>query len=234
MTTSLASIPAKRLKILQGAPQGSVVVHEIYASVQGESTYAGLPCVFVRTSACNLRCSYCDTPHAFGQGQAMSLDAILEAVAAFGVPLVEVTGGEPLLQPAVFDLMTKLCDAGYQVLLETSGSLDISAVDARVVKIVDFKSPSSGELESNAWDNIEHLSPRDEVKLVLGDRADYEWAKLVLAQHKLEQRCVVLMGPVWGELEPRDLAAWIVEDRLPVRMQVQIHKYIWDPSTRGV
>lgn len=230
----LGAVPARRLGPLRLAPEGGLVLHEIYASIQGESTWAGWPCTFVRTAACHLRCRYCDTPHAFSQGQPFGMEAIYEAVRALGLPLVEVTGGEPLLQPNVLPLMAGLADAGYRVLLETSGSLDISGVDARVVRIVDFKTPSSGEEAANRYDNAAHLRPHDEVKLVLGDRTDYDWAKDLITRLDLSNRCTVLLGPVWNALEPARLAAWMVEDALPVRMQVQMHKYIWDPKTRGV
>ena len=227
-------IPDKRLKVLgQGAP-GELVVHEIYASIQGESTYAGLPCTFVRTSACNLRCRYCDTPHAFVEGGAMSLDAVMKRVEELGIRLVELTGGEPLLQEGSFTLMKRLCDAGYTVLLETSGSVDIRDVDPRVRRIVDFKAPYSGEEAHNLYDLIGALRPTDEVKLVLADRADYEWARALIRDNGIDQHCTVLMGCVFGELDPKDLVAWILDDKLPVRMQVQMHKVIWDPAKRGV
>lgn len=225
---------AKRLRPLSDVPEGSLLVHEIYSSIQGESTYAGLPCTFVRTTGCNLRCSYCDTPHAFTQGQVMSVDEVLERVKALGSRLVEVTGGEPLLQSAALTLLTRLCDEGYEVLLETSGSLDIEPVDQRVARIVDFKTPSSGEVQANLWSNVKQLRPHDEVKLVIGGREDYEWARDVVRQHHLHEICTVLMGAVWGKLAPSQLAAWIVEDRMPVRMQLQQHKLIWDPDARGV
>ncbi len=228
------TIADKRLKVLGAAPEGTLVVHEIYASVQGESTYAGLPCTFVRTSACNLRCRYCDTPHAFVEGGAMTLDAVLDRVDALGIKLVELTGGEPLLQQASFTLMTRLCDAGYTVLLETSGSVDIRDVDPRVRRIVDFKSPYSGEEEHNLYDLVAALRPHDEVKLVLADRADYEWARALVRERSIDRMCAVLMGCVFGKLDPRDLVAWILEDKLPVRMQIQMHKVIWDPAKRGV
>jgi 7-carboxy-7-deazaguanine synthase len=227
-------VPEKRLRPLTSAPADGLVVHEIYASVQGESTYAGVPCTFVRTTACNLRCRYCDTPHAFTQGEPMSLDAIVARVASLGPRTVEITGGEPLLQTNVLPLMQRLCDAGYRVLLETSGSIDISPVDPRVIRIVDFKSPSSGELEANYWPNVAALRPHDEVKLVLGDRQDYEWAKAVIREHDLAKRCTVLLGPIWGSLDAKELVGWINEDHLPVRLNLQLHKFIWDPKQRGV
>ncbi len=230
----MASIPSSRLKPLADLPAGHLLVHEIYASIQGESSYAGLPCVFVRTAACNLRCTYCDTAHAFTQGDVMSIDAVFDRVRELRLPLVEVTGGEPLLQPAVHDLMKRLCDAGHTVLLETGGSLDIRPVDPRVIKIVDIKTPSSGEQDANLLRNLDALAPTDEVKLVVGDRPDYEWARALIRRHDLPSRCSVLIGPIHGAIEPRCLAEWILEDRLDVRMQIQLHKAIWDPDTKSV
>lgn len=226
---------ARRLKVIDHhrAP-GGLVIHEIYASIQGESTYAGRPCTFVRTSGCHLRCGYCDTPHAFAQGEWRSHDDILREVEGHGLPLVELTGGEPLLQPEVLPLMKRLCDAGYTVLLETSGSLGIDDVDPRVVRIVDFKTPSSKELGANRYEIIPSLRPSDEVKLVLGSREDYLWAKNLVFEHELARRCTVLMGTVFGALAPRELVDWVVADRLPVRVQLQMHKVIWDPDARGV
>ncbi len=217
------------------APRGSaVVVNEIYASIQGESSYAGKPCVFVRLTACHLRCVWCDTPHAFHEGTRRPVDDVVREAVGHGIPLVEVTGGEPLLQPGVHPLMTALADAGVTVLLETSGSLDISSVDPRVVRIVDVKCPGSGEVERNRWENLDFLRAQDELKFVLADRTDYEWARRQVRERRLDDRCTVLFGPVWGRLAPRDLAVWIVGDRLPVRMQVQLHKFVWDPDARGV
>ena len=230
----MGSLRAKRLRPLAGLAPATLLVHEIYASVQGESTHVGQPCVFVRTTACNLRCRYCDTPHAFVEGTPWRLEDIEAEVARFGLPLVEVTGGEPLLQPLALVLMRRLCDLGYEVLLETGGSLDIGEVDPRVVRIVDFKAPSSGELAANRYANIALLRPCDEVKLVVGDRADYEWARTLIAEHRLSERCSVLVGPVFGAVAPRELVEWILEDKLPVRFQLQLHKHIWDPATRGV
>jgi 7-carboxy-7-deazaguanine synthase len=225
---------ARRLRPLEGAPKDGLVLHEVYASVQGESSYSGLPCTFVRTTACNLRCTWCDTPHAFTEGRPWSMDEVLAEIERLGLRLVEITGGEPLLQPNVLVLMRALCDRGYTVLLETSGSLDVAPVDERVIKILDLKAPGSGEEGANLYANLEHLTRKDELKFVLADRADYEWAKKQLEQHRLAERCQVLMSTVFGRLPPRDLAAWIVADRLPVRMQLQAHKYIWDAKARGV
>ncbi|MEZ4329117.1 MAG: radical SAM protein [Polyangiales bacterium] len=213
----------------------TLLIHEIYASIQGESSWAGLPCTFVRTSACNLRCRWCDTPQAFTGGTRMTQAAVLEQALATGTPLVELTGGEPLLQPGTLPLMSALADAGRTVLLETSGERDISGVDPRVHRIMDLKAPGSGEHTRNRWENIAHLTPRDEVKFVLADRADYEWARDVVREHALAERVGdVLMSCVFGELSPRDLVAWTLEDALPVRVQLQMHKYIWAPDATGV
>ena len=210
-------------------------VHEIYESIQGESTFAGLPCTFVRLSRCNLRCRWCDTPQAFEGGTQMSRADVLEKALSFGTPLVELTGGEPLLQEGAIPLLRELCDAGRTVLLETSGERDISGVDPRVHRIMDLKAPGSGESERNRWENIEHPTERDEVKIVLADRADYEWAKRVIEEHRLEGRVhEVLLSPVWNELDPKDLVRWVLEDDLPVRVQIQMHKVIWGADTQGV
>ena len=210
-------------------------VHEIYQSIQGESTFAGLPCAFVRLSRCNLRCRWCDTPQAFVGGMDMKRAEVLRQALAFGTPLVELTGGEPLLQAGAIPLLRELCDAGRTVLLETSGERDISKVDPRVHRIVDFKAPGSGECARNRWSNVELLTGRDEVKLVLADRDDYDWAKGVMEEHALAGRAsTVLLSPVWGELEPKDLVAWVLEDRLQVRVQIQTHKVIWGADAEGV
>ena len=222
----------------QGAPDATLVVHEVYASVQGESTYAGLPCVFVRLSACHLRCAWCDTPHAFDEGERFAVESVAARAHGFGIPLVEVTGGEPLLQPGVHPLMARLCDLGHRVLLETSGSLDVSAVDPRVVRIVDLKCPGSGEIGRNRGENLAHLRAADELKFVLADRADYEWARGVMRERGLGAGgaggAAVLLSTAHGLLDPAQLAAWMVEDRLPARLQVQLHKILWDPHARGV
>jgi 7-carboxy-7-deazaguanine synthase len=212
-----------------------LTVHEIYASVQGESTFAGLPCAFVRLTFCDLRCSWCDTAHAFYEGEKQSLDAILERVRGLGIPLVEVTGGEPLLQPGTPELLRRLCDEGYRVLLETGGHRDISTVDPRVVRIMDLKCPGSGMSHKNLEANLAHLTPNDEVKCVLASREDYEWAKEQVLRHKLHGKVrAVLFSCVFSELAPADAVAWILEDHLPVRFQLQMHKFIWPPATRGV
>jgi 7-carboxy-7-deazaguanine synthase len=212
-----------------------LVVNEIFHSIQGESTHAGRPCVFVRLTACDLRCSWCDTPYAFTEGQRMSIDEVVERVKAFGCPVVEITGGEPLLQKNVHPLMQRLLDEGMTVLLETGGHLDISAVPQGVCRIVDVKCPGSGESHRVNWRNLGHLTDGDEVKFVIADRNDYEFARGVVQEHRLTERTkAVLFSPVHGLLPPRALAEWILEDGLAVRLQLQVHKYIWDPQTRGV
>ena len=210
-------------------------IHEIYESIQGESTFAGLRCTFVRLSRCNLRCRWCDTPQAFEGGTQLPRAEVLEKALSFGTPLVELTGGEPLLQQAAIPLLKELCDSGRTVLLETSGERDISQVDPRVHRIMDLKAPGSGESERNRWENIEHLGKRDEVKVVLSGRADYDWAKRVIEEHGIADRVnAILLSCVWGELNPKDLVRWVLEDQLPVRVQLQIHKVIWDSETQGV
>ena len=213
----------------------TLVVHEIYVSVQGESSFVGVPCTFVRLTGCNLRCTWCDTTQAFKGGQRLQRSEVLARALSFDTPLVELTGGEPLLQPGALPLMKELADAGRTVLLETSGERDISAIDPRVHRIVDLKAPASGESHRVLWSNIEHLGPRDEVKFVLADRADYEWARAAIERHELHERAGhVLVSPVFGRLEPRDLVAWVLEDKLPVRFQLQLHKVVWSPETQGV
>ena len=210
-------------------------VHEIYQSIQGESTWAGCRCVFVRLTACDLRCSYCDTEYAFYEGKKRTLDDIFNEVIAFDCPLIEITGGEPLLQRNVLPLMTRLCDAGKTVLIETSGAHDISVIDARVHRIMDLKTPGSGECARNLWSNIEHLAKGDEVKFVIGSREDYEWSRDQMRMHRLDERSgCVLFSPIFGRIEPRAIVDWIVEDKLPVRFQLQMHKFIWDPKQKGV
>lgn len=202
-------------------------VTEVLFSIQGESTFAGRPCVFVRLTGCQMRCRWCDTEYAFHGGRWRTREELLDEVAAYGCPLVEVTGGEPLLQPGVLPLLSDLCDLGHEVLLETGGGLDITGVDPRVRRIVDVKCPGSGEAENNRWENLEDLRPTDEVKLVLAGETDYRWAVGVLEERRLAERCPVLFSPVAGELEPRELAEWILRDRLPVRFQLQVHKLLW-------
>jgi 7-carboxy-7-deazaguanine synthase len=212
-----------------------LTVNEIYQSVQGESTWAGLPCVFVRLTFCDLRCTYCDTEYAFYEGNKMTLEEIVDKVRDFGCPLVEVTGGEPLLQPNCVPLLARLCDAGFTVLLETSGSHDIAPVDARVHRIMDLKTPSSGECSRNLYANIAHLTERDEVKFVIGSREDYEWTREKMREHDLAAKVrAVLLSPVFGKISPSDIVAWMLEDKLPARFQLQMHKFIWEPRARGV
>lgn len=200
--------------------------------------------MLIRLTGCQMRCTWCDTPYAFHQGEWLSLDEVMDQVADFGCPLVELTGGEPLLQPAAIPLLHRLCESGYEVLLETGGGLDISAVDPRVHRILDIKCPGSGEAENNHWPNLQILTERDELKLVISHREDYEWARDLLREHRLAERCPVHFSPMHGSstnlqpqqpgLDPAELARWILEDRLPVRLQVQVHKVIWDATTRGV
>lgn len=205
----------------------SLRITEIFLSLQGESRSVGWPTVFVRLTGCPLRCGYCDTSYAFKGGETMSVDDIVAQVADFGVHHVTVTGGEPLAQKECVQLLQRLCDEGWEVSLETSGALDVSAVDPRVVKVMDLKTPSSGESARNLYDNIEYLSPQDQVKFVIGDAGDYVWSREQLASHHLADRCEVLFSPAAGELEPTALADWVVRDRLPVRFQIQLHKILW-------
>jgi 7-carboxy-7-deazaguanine synthase len=211
-------------------------IHEIYLSIQGESSFAGLPCVFVRTTGCPLRCSWCDTEHAFYAGQESSVEAVLEAVSGYDpAALVEITGGEPLAQKNVLPLMSELADAGRTVLLETSGALDIAPVDPRVHIIMDLKCPDSGEAERNRWDNLEHLRrSRDELKFVLASRRDYEFARDAIRARDLASRAQLLLSTVFGALSASDVVQWMLDDRLPARFQLQLHKLIWDPAAKGV
>lgn len=202
-------------------------ITEIFHSLQGESRSVGWPTVFVRLTGCPLRCRYCDTQYAFQGGTWMNLEDILRAVAAFGARYVTVTGGEPLAQPACLELLARLCDAKYEVSLETSGALDISAVDPRVIKIMDLKTPGSGEEPRNRYANLDSLLPQDQVKLVLCNRQDYDWAKAIIERGQLTERCEVLLSPSYEQLNPTDLAEWMLQDRLPVRMQIQLHKFLW-------
>jgi 7-carboxy-7-deazaguanine synthase len=209
-------------------------ITEIFFSIQGESSYVGLPCVFVRLTGCPLRCTWCDTDYAFYGGRDCSLDEVLERVASFGCRLVEVTGGEPLAQPDACLLIGRLCDAGYRVLIETSGAMDITAVDQRAHVILDVKCPGSGMADRMHWPNLGKLTQKDEAKFVLANRQDYDWARDIMVRYELATRCPVLVSPVFGSLEPRQLAEWVLADRLPVRFQLQIHKLIWAPDMRGV
>ena len=212
-----------------------LTINEIFHSVQGESSYAGRPCVFVRLTACDLRCSWCDTAYAFHEGRKQPLEQVLADVDRFGCDLVEVTGGEPLLQEEVYPLMDALLDRGRTVLLETGGHRSTARVPERVVTILDVKCPGSGEAAKNEWSNLDRLRPHDEVKFVIKDRADYEYARDVIAKHNLtEHAAAIHLSPVHGVMNPRVLSEWVLGDRLPVRVQLQLHKYIWDPATRGV
>jgi len=209
-------------------------INEIFFSIQGESSHTGQPCIFIRLSFCNLRCSWCDSEYTFYEGKKMSLQNVMDTIQEYPCKLVEVTGGEPLAQEGAEPLMTALADAGYTVLLETSGSLDISRVDPRVTIIMDFKCPASGMVARNRYKNVEVLKPSDEVKFVIQDRHDYEWAKEIISKYDLINKHSVLMSPVFDKIENVELAQFILDDGLDVRLQLQIHKYIWDPQTRGV
>ena len=212
-----------------------LTVNEIFHSIQGESTHAGRPCVFVRLTACDLRCTWCDTPYAFTEGRKMSVDEVVEQVRGYNCDVVEITGGEPLLQKAVYPLMQRLLDDGRTVMLETGGHLSADDVPAGVVRVIDIKCPGSGESDKVYWPNLDRLRSTDELKFVIKDRADYDYARDVVATRDLVSRCsAILFSPVHGVLQPRQLAEWILADRLPVRLQLQAHKYIWDPQTRGV
>jgi len=211
-----------------------LTVNEIFHSIQGESTRAGQPCVFVRLTACDLRCTWCDTPYAFHEGRKMSVDDVLQAVDEYACPLVEITGGEPLLQDDVYPLMERLLENGHTVMLETGGHRPIDRVPAAVVKVVDVKCPASGESDKNEWRNLAMVAPHDEVKFVIADRADYEFARDVVLWKMRANPAAILFSPVHGVLDPKSLAEWVLADRLPVRVQLQLHKFIWHPATRGV
>ncbi|CAN5840967.1 7-carboxy-7-deazaguanine synthase QueE [soil metagenome] len=212
-----------------------LTINEIFHSIQGESTHAGRPCVFVRLTACDLRCSWCDTPYAFTEGVKMTLDDIVARVKAFECPVVEITGGEPLLQKDVYPLMQRLLDEGLTVMLETGGHLSIEQVPGDVIRVIDVKCPGSGESHRNDWTNMDRLAATDEVKFVIKDRTDYEFARDTVARYTLIGRVrAVHFSPVHGVLDPKQLAEWILQDRSEVRLQLQAHKYIWDPHTRGV
>lgn len=209
-------------------------INEIFHSIQGESSRVGEPCVFIRLTGCNLRCSYCDTQYAFYEGKNLSVEDIIKRVREYNCMLVEVTGGEPLLQDKSIELMSRLCDDGFEVMLETGGSLPINQVDDRVKIILDMKCPSSGMVKKNLYANLNWIKPIDEVKFVIGSREDYDWSKLIVEQYKINNKSVVLFSPVFNQLESSLLAEWILHDQLNVRFQIQIHKYIWDPNKRGV
>jgi len=232
---SVPQAAAHRLALLSAVPAGDLLVHEVYRSLQGESTFAGLPCVFVRTTTCSLRCKWCDTPHAFTQGTRVPRAALLAQVLAFDCPLVEITGGEPLEQAAeVLPLMAALCDAGKTVLIETAGAHDIAGIDPRVRIILDVKCPDSGESARNRWENLPLLKPTDEVKFVIASRGDWEFAAETIRAHRLAERVAVLVGAVFGQVELKDLAEWVLASGLNVRMQLQMHKFVWHPQARGV
>jgi len=209
-------------------------INEIYRSIQGESTHMGRPCIFIRTTGCDLRCSWCDTAYAFYEGQEMTIDQIIQEVEKLGGSLVEITGGEPSLQEEFFPLTTKLLDQGYEVLIETSGAHPIESIDQRAKIILDMKCPGSGMTENIRWENLSHLKKTDEVKFVIFDREDFYWASSVVSQQALSAKCTILFSPVFEKLNPQDLAEWILKEDLPVRFQLQLHKYIWHPEKRGV
>lgn len=222
-----------------GAPRSNpaserVKVNEIFYSLQGESTFAGRPCVLVRLTGCQMRCVWCDSEHSFYEGRFMSLAEVVAEVERFGCPLVELTGGEPLLQPGARPLLTLLADRGFQVLLETGGGLPIAGVDPRVHRIVDVKCPGSGEVANNRFENLDLLGPRDELKFVLASEEDYRWARELVVARGLAERVPVHFSPVWGSLAPQALAGWVLRDRLPVRVQLQLHKLLWGAEARGV
>lgn len=208
-------------------------ITEIFHSIQGESSHAGRPCVFVRLTGCNLRCRWCDSVYTFTGGEKIGLEDVVERVRSFGCNLVEITGGEPLAQPEAFTLIERLCNDGYEVLIETSGSIDITPVDPRAKIILDIKCPGSGEVEKNRWANLETLRPHDEIKFVIADRADYDWARDIIAKHRLD-RWTILISPVWGEMDMKMLAEWMLADRLNARFQTQLHKHIWGADVHGV
>ena len=214
-------------------PPDMLRVTEIFYSIQGESSHAGRPCAFVRLTGCNLRCRWCDSEYTFTGGEKMSIDEILGKIKSYGTNLVEVTGGEPLAQAESLNLIERLCDEGFEVLIETSGSIDIAPVDRRATIILDIKCPGSGEVEKNRWENLQHLKPNDEIKFVIADRADYDWARRVIEQRNLN-RWTVLLSPVWGEMDLQSLAEWMLADGVPARLRTQLHKHIWGAEARGV
>ncbi len=231
---ALPSSQAQRIALLHDKPPGQLLIHEIYRSVQGESTFAGLPCVFVRLAVCDARCSWCDTPHAFTQGRLLPLEEVSAQALSYRCPLVEITGGEPLLQDEVFPLMTQLADHGLTVLLETDGAHDVGRVDPRVHIILDLKCPDSGECAGNLWTNLDILKPSDQIKFVVASRRDFDWAVQVIRERQLDRRFVVLLSPAFRLVTPLELATWLLESGVQVRMQLQLHKYVWDPQARGV
>jgi 7-carboxy-7-deazaguanine synthase len=230
----LHTTPEQRLAPLRDKPVGTLLVHEIYRSIQGESTFAGLPCVFVRLTACMARCVWCDTPHAFKEGTPLPVATVLEQVLALDSPLVELTGGEPLLQLEALGLMSALADHGLTVLLETSGLVALDGVDERVRIIMDLKCPDSGECANNLWSNLDRLKPSDEIKFVIASQRDFDWTVDTVRRHDLDRRFTVLLSAVFGSVEPVELAGWLLASGLQVRLQLQMHKYIWPADTRGV
>ncbi len=211
-----------------------LMVNEIYPSIQGESSYAGLPCVFVRLTGCNLRCTYCDTEYSFYEGNRRTVDEVVAQTVSYKILLVEITGGEPLLQRGCATLAKRLLESGRKVLVETSGAFPIDVLPSGTIRIMDLKCPSSGESDKNDWSNIDRLNEHDEVKFVIGDRADYEWTRDVMRRYDLPKRCSVLLSTVFGKIEPAAVTRWMLEDNLDARFQLQMHKYIWDPKLRGV
>ena len=232
----------QRISPLAGKPAGQLLVHEIYRSIQGESTFAGLPCVFVRLAVCDARCAWCDTPHAFTQGTLRTIDEVLNRVLEYHCPTVEITGGEPLLQAEVFPLMSRLVDRGPTVLLETSGAHDLGPVDPRVHIIMDLKCPDSGESAGNRWANLDLLKPADEIKFVIASKKDFDWTIRTVRAYDLDRRFTLLLSPVFSlppnspapTIQPAELAMWLLESGLQARLQLQLHKFIWDPQARGV
>jgi len=231
---ALPVVQASRLDPLKRKTAGQLLVHEVYRSIQGESTFAGLPCVFVRLTACSARCVWCDTPHAFNEGDSFSTDEVLEKVLSFGCPLVELTGGEPLLQVEALTLMTRLANSGLTVLLETSGTVSIEGVDPRAHIIMDLKCPDSGECENNLWANVDSLKPSDQIKFVIASKRDFDWTEETIRCRNLDRRFTVLVSAVFDSVTPHELASWLLQSGLQVRFQLQLHKYIWNPLSRGV
>ncbi len=240
MTEAGSDLSAAEAPSRPSVRRESLRVTEIFHSIQGESTWAGMPCTFVRLTGCPLRCVWCDTAYAFSGGERMSFDAIIAAVGAHGCDLVELTGGEPLAQAGAYTLVDRLLEEGFTVLVETSGAIDVGPLDPRAHKIMDLKCPGSGEVARNLWSNLDHLTARDEVKFVVRDRADYQWARDVISERGLGDRVgdgslnALLMSPVWGETNLEEMAGWILEDGLPVRFQTQLHKHIWGADAKGV
>ena len=209
-------------------------INEIYYSVQGESTHAGRPCIFIRLTYCNLRCTYCDTEYAFYEGKDMEISEIINEIQQWDCNLVEVTGGEPLFQEECIDLLNDLVNSSYEIMLETGGSLSISDVPKEVMKIVDFKCPTSGMVKKNSWSIVDDLQPHDEVKFVIGNREDFDWAKNRIEEYSLDKICTLLFSPTFGEIDPQQIVEWILTENLPVRIQMQMHKMIWSPEEKGV